>query len=46
MILSAETLTANRLGEIEHYFFIMLLIGLAYYAVSFVVMRFRNVENA
>lgn len=46
LILSAETLTANRLGEIEHYFFIMLLIGLAYYAVSFVVMRFRNVENA
>lgn len=45
VILSAETLTANRLDEIKHYYIIMLLIGLAYYAVSFVIMRFRNVEN-
>ncbi|NMD37246.1 MAG: hypothetical protein GYA87_01025, partial [Christensenellaceae bacterium] len=45
IILSAETLTANSLGEIKHYFLIMLLIGLAYYAISFVIMRFRNVEN-
>jgi ABC-2 type transport system permease protein len=45
LILSAKTLTNNRLDEIKNYFFIMLLIGLAYYAVSFVIMRFRNVEN-
>ncbi|MDI9470704.1 MAG: hypothetical protein QM296_10945 [Bacillota bacterium] len=45
VILSSISLTPAQTGQIFNYFLIMLALGLAYYAVSFVVMRYRNLSQ-
>ena len=45
VILSSVSLTPAQISEISGYFLIMLVLGLAYYAISFVVMRYRSLSR-
>lgn len=42
IILSAESLNQGQVQSLKDYFLILVLLGLAYYAVSFVVMKYRT----
>ena len=45
VIVSSISLTQAQISEISNYFLIMLALGLAYYAVSFVIMRYRRLSQ-
>ncbi|MGI6462132.1 MAG: ABC transporter permease [Candidatus Scatomorpha sp.] len=45
VIVSSISLTQAQISEISNYFLIMLALGLAYYAVSFVIMRYRRLSH-
>lgn len=45
VIVSTISLTHAQISEISNYFLIMFVLGLAYYAVSFVLMRYRRLSH-